>query len=498
MSWYGPIARNLGLVLTRFAGVITSLVAVSIIWGEYYAIPAELLSAAIVYAVGWLLLSITSVTDDTSTAQAFASAAIVWLVVGLISALPFAFVAGTIALDPGGVATPSMNPTVRAFLSPTNAAFEALSGITGTGLTVTRRASELSATLQWWRSLLEWLGGIGIIVLILSVVRRSDGNVLNQYYEERSPLGQSESGIPSPKAMLGVFTTFTVLSIVLLWIAGMPPWHAIKHGMTGLSTGGFTVTDHSIATYDSLAIRLVLLPIMFIGAIPLPVYYLLLEGNLDGFATDRQTRWLLFVTAAGTTLLAAYLVTADVYRSTVEGGVTVAFQFVSAITCTGFSTATNMGTIWPPSAMVLLTVAMTVGGSEGSTASGIKIVRVVSLAKGVRERVSEPFPETDSSREIEIAGEHVSANFYDASIITFLWIGFLLAGVFALFVTIPNGSAPLKNVLFEVASAQGNVGLSSGITTPSLSPSAKLILMGNMWVGRLTIIPVLVLLRGSV
>lgn len=330
------------------------------------------------------------------------------------------------------------------------------------------------------------------------MVRQSDGGVLDQYYEERSPLGQAGDQIPSPSVMLGAFSIFTLHSIALLWAAGMPLWHAINHGMTGLSTGGFAVTDSSIAAYESLSIRLALLPIMFVGAIPLPVYYLLLEGNLEGFGTDRQTRWLLLVVAGGVALSAVFLFTTGTVRPTARGSVTVAFQFVSAITCTGFSTSTNMGSVWPPGAMLLLTLAMVVGGSEGSTASGVKIVRVVSLLKGVFERVSEPFPDIDSSREIEIGGEHASANFYNASVILVLWLTFLILSVFTLFVLLPPGGASFQNVVFEVASAQGNVGLSSGITTATLTPAVKLVLVVNMWVGRLTIIPILVLLRGSV
>lgn len=173
-------------------------------------------------------------------------------------------------------------------------------------------------------------------------------------------------------------------------------------------------------------------------------------------------------------------------------------SFVSAITCTGFSVATNMGTTWPSSAMLLLTAAMIVGGSEGSTASGIKIVRVVNLAKGVLKWSREPFPDANTSQEIEISGRHVSSNYYNASVVVTLWLTFLLFGTFALLVTMPPESVSLQKVLFEVASAPGNVGLSSGVTSLGLSRAPKFVLMINMWIGRLTIIPILVLFRGTV
>ena len=497
MSWYSPIAHNVGFVLTRFAAVTTTLLGVAIVWGEYYTIPAVLLSILVTYLAGWILLYSSSAADDTSTAQAFASAAVVWLVVGLLAALPFITIAWTVALDPAIVQTPPMDSTLRTFLSVINAAFEALSGITGTGLTMTRTASELPATLQWWRSMLEWLGGIGIIVLILTIVREMDEGVLDQYYEERSPLGQAGDDIPPPRTLLGAFTVFTLLAIILLWVAGMPLWHAINHGMTGLSTGGFSVTDSSIASYDSLAIHVALLPIMFFGAIPLPVYYLLLEGKLDGFTTDLQTRVLFPVCIVGALFIGIELLTTNTYDSVSRATILATFQFVSAITCTGFSSASDFGTAWPPAGILALTVAMIIGGAEGSTASGVKIVRIVSLAKGIRQRVREPFPDIDPSRDIEISGEHVSANFYNASIILALWMGFLLAGVFALLVLLPPGQVSVQNAFFEVASAQGNVGLSSGLTTQSRATSVKLLLMFHMWIGRLTIIPVLVLVRGS-
>lgn len=131
--------------------------------------------------------------------------------------------------------------------------------------------------------------------------------------------------------------------------------------------------------------------------------------------------------------------------------------------------------------------------------------RMVSIVRALRGRLRDPFPEGTFSESLDesVSGQHSSANYHNASIIVFLWVGFYLLGVFVLLVvlSIGSGAVPVKNVLFEVASAQGNVGLTSGITTPStpskplLPASAKVMLTLNMWVGRLEIIPVLVFFR---
>lgn len=145
--------------------------------------------------------------------------------------------------------------------------------------------------------------------------------------------------------------------------------------MAGLSTDGFAVMDQSIAAYDDLAVQVTLIPIMLLGAIPLPVYYLLLNRKLQGsLPTSRRGGY--SSQRREMAIISVLLLISDTYGSVLEGGTRAAFQFISAITCTGFSAATNMATIWPSTAMLLLTLAMTVGGSEGSTASDIKIVRV--------------------------------------------------------------------------------------------------------------------------
>ncbi|MCK5247087.1 TrkH family potassium uptake protein, partial [Candidatus Bipolaricaulota bacterium] len=295
------------------------------------------------------------------------------------------------------------------------------------------------------------------------------------------------------RTMWWIFFLYTFISVIALWGAGMPMWESINHAMTAISTGGFTVTDNSIASYNSVAIELTLIPIMLLGAISFAVHYEMMRGNGRILWRDFQTRWFLMLAAIGIAVLTLEnLGVIGGFQSLRES----AFQMVSSITCTGFQTADIAS--WSPTGKLLLAAAMFIGGAAGSTAGGIKVMRMLILMKGVQWRFRKivsprqaivPFRLGDSTVDESQVGQRLE----DASLITFLWLIFLGLGIVVLLHTVPDAS--LSDVVFEVASAQGNVGLSVGITHPAMSLASKLTLCFNMWIGRLEIIPVLMLVR---
>jgi trk system potassium uptake protein TrkH len=296
----------------------------------------------------------------------------------------------------------------------------------------------------------------------------------------------------------------------------MPAWDAINHGMTGLSTGGFSVTDASIGDYGDPVIEFAMIPIMVLGSIAFPVHYLVLQGDLRNLYTDAQTRWIWGYYSLGSVVLVAMLLAASSYETgrvaVGVGGVVLTgfeatvfntvryglFQFVSAATCTGFGTS-GIGD-WPTQAQLAMSGAMVVGAAAGSTVGGIKLVRAITLFRGTLFRIRGVFVPESAVRYFELNGRRLSEDdlsreFEEAAIIAFLWVVFLAAGLAVLVLTI-DPSFTLENAIFEVASAQGNVGLDSGITGPGMPWPAKVVFLFNMWIGRLEIIPVLVLLRG--
>jgi trk system potassium uptake protein TrkH len=262
---------------------------------------------------------------------------------------------------------------------------------------------------------------------------------------------------------------------------------------------------------------------MILGSIAFPIHYLVLQGDLRHLYEDLQTRWVFGFFALGTVVLVGFLLgngvyapgrssapeTVSLFAGTVvlDGGVAEAFtavryglfQFVSAASCTGFQTATNLGTAWSAEAQLTVALGMVVGAAAGSTVGGIKLIRALTLVKGTVFRIRGVFYPDNAIRTFRLDGralneEEATREFEEAAIIAFLWVVTLGIGLVVLLLTVP-ASFTLENVVFEVASAQGNVGLSTGITGPGMPTIPKLMLVFNRWIGRLEIIPVLVLLR---
>jgi len=486
------VLRDLGL-LVPVVGIMAILsLVIPLIYRETFAFVPLAITAGVSIALGAALYFPFRNAGETQLKHGMLIAAFGWLLVAAIGSLPFVL---TALLADGKDAT----ETLLYFKDPASAFFEAISGYTGTGLTMAARADLLPKTLQWWRSFIEWIGGMGVIVLMLSILAgpRPGAARYSLYYAEARGEKIHPSITSTLRTMWWIFLLYTFISVVALWGAGMPIWEAVNHAMTGISTGGFSVTANSIASYDSVAIELVLIPIMLLGAISFAVHYEMIRGKGRIVWEDFQTRWFLALTLIGIAVL-------TLENLLTIGGFTAlrhsAFQFVSSITCTGFQSA-DIGS-WSATGKLLLAAAMFIGGAAGSTAGGIKVMRMLILMKGVQWR----FRKIVSPRRAivpfrlgvaTIDESDVGQRLEDASLITFLWLVFLGGGVLMLLHTVP-ADYTLSDVVFEVASAQGNVGLSVGITQPTMSLASKLTLCFNMWIGRLEIIPVLMLVRALI
>ncbi len=484
MSWIpfrrcGPmkslkiIGKNLGAILFLVGIISLAPVFVSAWFGEFGSILPFIITSLVFLSTGLVLNhSLKTNEEQVELKHAMIIAALGWLLIPLISTIPFVLIEG---FD---------------FIS---AFFEGMSGWTSTGLTMVESEVHITHGIQLWRSVMQWIGGIGVIVLVLAVLTRPGTGAFMLYKSE----ARDEKILPSitstVKRIWWIFMLYTFAGAVIYWAAGMPGWEAINHAMTAMATGGFTVVDGSIGAYGSPVIDLITIVLMMFGAIAFVSHHKLLRGKVKEFFDDVQTKSLLFVVVCGIFILT--LINLARYTEIVESFRYSAFQFVSAATTTGFHTVELE--VWEPSSKLLLSVAMLIGGAAGSTAGGIKIIRGTLLFKKIKWELMEIFAPKRGMFSRDIGGKMLSKEdaadeVSEASVILILWLIFLAAGIIVVSTTTSSG---LEDSVLEVSSAQGNSGLSTGIVDIGMNPVAKFMLIMNMWVGRLEIIPVLVLLR---
>ncbi|GAA5434821.1 Trk system potassium uptake protein TrkG [Haloarcula japonica] len=426
-----------------------------------------------------------------------------WFTITIFGSLPFLTISWIVINTPATTVTPPPSSSVEALANPLNALFESMSGFTGTGLTMVPDEGTLPHTVQWWRSLTEWIGGVGVIVLTTAALVRPGAESFTLYKSEARSQKIHPSIVSTVRTVWWIYVFFTSLSILVLWLAGLPLWHAINHGMTAISTGGFAVIDGSIGAYNNPLIELVLLPIMIAGGIAFPVHYLVLQDDFHGLYDDLQTRWFAAVLFIGTIFLCLGVLPA--YDGAAEALQYSGFQFVSAVTATGFQTATDPAPrslfTWPTVALLIMVFRMVIGAAAGSTAGGIKIIRLAMPVKGIRFQILSVFYPGSAVRRLQfddriLDKKEAPREVGKAVIISLLWLVFLTMSVFILILVLPDDAYPLEMILFEVASAQGNVGISTGITGPESLPAIrKVTFMMNLWIGRFEIIPALLTVR---
>jgi len=543
------IARDIGSLLLMEAVLMSVTTVLALGFQEFYAALGFFIAGGITAAIGGLANHGFSDAPSPQMKQGMVIAAGGWLMVAMFGAFPFFLTAWLTPPDvmatfvPAGGDTGSWEAisvgstttfsSLAYFRNPLHAFFESMSGWTGSGLTMAIHEPSLPRTIQWWRSFIQWVGGVGVIVLTVSILARPGSGSYALYQSEAREEKIHPSIISTVRTVWKLVVAYTLLSFVLLFGAISASgseyaeslswweiaWQALNHAMTGLTTGGFSVTDNSIATYNSPLVEMTLLPIMILGAIAFPVHYVVLhDKNVSKLVSDLQTRWLFILLFLGVIVLSvqniisaplttgAFATQSFLPFSTVllDGTQLDAmrdstFQWVSALSCTGFQSA-PIGR-WFAGGKVLLVGAMTLGGAAGSTVGGIKIIRGYTIARGIIWKFSRVFLPSSAVITAHLGDRTLNRNemereFSEAAIVTLLWVIILVASSLVLVNTVGTEFS-YADALFEVASAQGNVGLSSGITGPSMPALAEGMFLLNMWVGRLEIIPILVFLRSA-
>ena len=475
---FRPIFLILGILLTTLAVMMIVPAVADIIAGnpdwQVFAV-----AAGVTLFIG-VSLALTSRAGgaNLSVRQAFILTTMSWIALTAFAALPFAFS----QLD----------------LSITDAFFEAMSGITTTGSTVIVNLDTAPPGLLLWRSLLQWLGGIGIIVMALAVMPLLRVGGMQLFRMESSD--QSEKALPRAAqvaAAIGViYVALTFIWAVLLWIAGMSGFDAVAHAMTTIATGGFSTYDGSVGHFDSWIVDAIITVGMILGSLPFLLYLMAFQGKPGNLMRDSQVQWFLTVLAVIVVIVAGWLwlgngedpLLALRYSS---------FNVVSIMTGTGYVTAGFDK--WGNFAIPVFFFIMFIGGCAGSTTCGIKVFRfqvLYATAETQIRRLIQPhgvFVAHFNKRPIaeEVAGSVMS--FFYLFVISFMVLTMLLSMIGLDFVTAVSGAATaICNVgpaLGEIIGPMGNFA--------TLPDAAKWVLSAGMLLGRLELFTVLILFAPS-
>ncbi len=367
MHWRA-IIRLFGLLLLLYSLSFLPSLGVALLYQDGQA--EVFLKALIVTASLGLLLWLPNwdCESELSIRDGFLTVALFWAILGVVGALPF---------------------ILGLHLDLTDAIFESVSGLTTTGATVITGLDRLPPSILYHRQQTQWLGGMGIIVLAVAVLPLFGVGGMQLYRAETSGVAKHDKPTPrireTARALWSLYVGLTLVCALCFWLAGMSAFDAIGHAFTTVSTGGFSTHDASIGHYNNPVIEAIAIVFMLAGGINFTVHFAALHHlDIRHYAADPETRAFILIFCAGALFIAASLYWATAYPdlgSALRYGL---FQVASILTSTGFSNATFSA--WPLHIPLALVVLSFIGGCGGSTAGGIKVLRVILLVKiGIRQ-----------------------------------------------------------------------------------------------------------------
>jgi trk system potassium uptake protein len=507
---YKVVFKQIGILLKLLGYILFIPSVVSLIYFEWYSFIGFLLSGLIVLGVGFLLYYLFRKASEPHFNQAMIIAASGWLVFTFVGGLPFYLIAW---ISPAWVmqqfvpAGADYTSSLLFFRNYLHCFFESMSGYTTTGLTMAVHEPSVGNGILFYRSFTQWIGGAGFIVLALAVLKQTSGKSVQLLYGSESTGLRLETRVKETvraiyKSYIYV-TAFIIIYLIvgtLIILPGYPLseniFNSVNHAMAGLSSGGFSTLDDSIASYNSPRMDYLYLLPMILGSFSLPFYFrIIFQRKFGEIWRDIQTRSLIMSFIFGSILLSLLLFYEGIVPNPVREGI---FQFISAISTTGWQTS-NIHSWDTRSIVFIVFAAMFIGGAWGGTVGGIKIIRARLIQKGMVWQIKKALLSPNAIKTIKFDGkimlpDEMNRELATAATFSLMFLIILMGCTFITSFFI-QGEYPLSQVLFESIAAQSTAGLSVGITGPSMNPVVEIIYIFQMWIGRLEIIPVLALFR---
>lgn len=471
---FAMVLKNLGKLLVCEALSIVPAALVSIYYkeNEFWSF---LYTIIILIVLGVILIRIKAKNKNIYSRDGFAIVAIGWILLSFFGALPFYF----------SGAIPSL---VDSF-------FEASSGFTTTGATILGEIESLSRGILFWRSFTHWIGGMGVLVLVMAILPSAGAGSM-QIMKAESPGPNPGKLVPkvkeTAKILYGIYLVITLVQLILLKVSGLPLFDSIIHTLGTVGTGGFSSRNISVGAYNNIAAEIIITFFMLICGANFALHYQLLKGNIKGFFKDGEFKLYIFIVTMSIILI-TFNLNGNIYNSVKESLRHASFQVASIITTTGYATVDFNS--WPSLSKLILLLLMFVGGCAGSTAGGLKNIRILLLFKAAKRdllKIIHP----KAVYTVTLQGKAVN----EQTLSEVLGFFFMYVIIFCCSVLIVSFEGKdIVTTISSVATTLGNVGPGLEIVGPmgnfsSFTVFSKLIFSFCMIVGRLEIYPMILLL----
>ncbi|NMA03584.1 MAG: TrkH family potassium uptake protein [Clostridiales bacterium] len=464
---YGIVLKVLGSILTVESALMLPALAIAFYTNGHDRM-AFLTTVIITGVVGFIISKKTPIKNNVNVKEGLAIVALGWILASLFGALPF-YLSGSIP-------------------SYVDAVFETVSGFTTTGASILSNVEGLPHGILFWRSFTHWIGGMGILVFTIALLP-----VLGiggfQIFKAESPGPTADKIMPrikdTAKILYTTYFSITVLQVVLLKLGGMNLFDSMLHTFGTVGTGGFGIKNNSVAFYNSTYIHIIIGTFMLLSGINFSLYYSLFKGRWKDIFKNEELRLYLsivLIAIIAITINLAMTSYAGIFRSLRDSF----FQVSSIITTTGYTTA-NFDA-WPSFSKIILFTLMFIGGCAGSTAGGIKVVRILILIKLIKRDIAKLF-HPSAFISIKNSGKKVT----DETIMSINGFFILYIMIFVIStIIISLEGLDIVSTSSAVAATLGNIGPGLGFVGPAnnfggFSPASKILFSFLMLLGRLEI-----------
>lgn len=457
------VLHYIGYIMQGLGVVLMTPVLIALIYSEYIKVSAFLIPCFISFAIGTIFTKKLDDYDNLRLKHGMLISSFAWMWASIMGASIMALSLGIPFID---------------------GLFENMSAWTGSGMTFFVNVEILPKSILFLRSLEQWIGGLGIVIIFIGILIRS-GTAAARLYKSEAREEKIKPNITNTlRKSLEIYLIYTAIGVLLFVLLGLPIFDSINLTFTSISTGGMSIKNANVGFYQNDLVYIVSMILMIIGATSFTIHYRLVKTKGKSLIKDIQFQLMIILIVLASAII-------FVTNNTVP--IEELFTVVSAITTTGANVVppSELAT-WLDSSLIILMILMLIGGSSGSTVGGLKLIRINTIIKGISLTITNLVSPEGRIVNTKLGDKKINQReIKEASSYMVLFLMFL---VFGWFMMTLYGYDPFT-ALFDVISIQSNNGLSTGIVFGGLPTPLKITLIFLMWIGRLEIIPVLVVFR---